>query len=588
MAGIVLSVETFILSLPNATGSTTATLTKGQTLANCVPFITKRVTSGSDTQIENHQVDAWFSSTATLNLARDNNSGANTSEVTVVEFDPAKCQVITDSFNMSDVTGSAVYTFPSSKSVTVANAFLVFHSFQNSALDNFLPAHLLRGRITSTTQVTVDRGMFGGDAGTIDGHYFIVESTSGDFTVDHLDIALTGTSDTGTVSVTKANAILLGSWKATGTGDDANDENTVDATLTNDTTVTVQRANSTGTVDYAAQVVDMSDGTIVEHGTIVAQGATASQDETLTTSVDRTFSTAVIAGCMGSTVTGSFPGTAKNDMFDAQVQLTLQDSDSGGDFDEVRVQHATIGGEASNDISWEVIQWGAGAGTVDGIVSDDFSSGSLESHWTEVDPVGDLGPVTFEGSAPDQWVTFTIDAGAIHDTDTTAMEALQLIQTPVSGTASFEIEAKFETVMDTTQYKSYGLVCHVDAPWYIQLVAFYDGTGMQINFDFDGSTQKTVDISLPTPPFWLRIERTGNAWKGFYSLNGTGFTQVGTDHNIAAVTVDEVGVMAGNWNSTPSSTPEHIVKVDYFFENSNPVDPEDPSAPSTRRIFVTS
>ena len=90
----------------------------------------------------------------------------------------------------------------------------------------------------------------------------------------------------------------------------------------------------------------MADDTAVERGTIAAQGSTALEDVTLTTPVSFTRGQAFMSGCMGSTVTGSFPGQDTSDMIDAQCQLTLRDSDVGGDFDELRVQHSTSGGEA--------------------------------------------------------------------------------------------------------------------------------------------------------------------------------------------------------------------------------------------------
>jgi hypothetical protein len=363
MAGAVVSVETFVIALSNTTGSDTATLGKSQDIDNCVPFVTKRVTSGGTAEIENHQVDVWFSSTDTLNVQRDNTSGAIEVEVTVVEFDGTRCQVISDAFQMSDVTGTASFTFPASATVTVANSFLVFHSYQNSGLANYYSSHLLRGRITSTTQATIDRGQADSNSGTIDGHYFVVESTSGDFTVDTSDIQLSSTAsgqDTG-ISVTQANTVMIGSHKTTGMSSSSDDgAHTIDATLTSGTRIDVLRASTNGTVDWHGQLIEFTDGTAVQRNTWNETTSDGDENFTLTTPVSSTpqFSTAIVSGSMGSTTTGSFPDS---DVYPPQCQLTLVDSDTGGDFDEIRIRHDTSGAPASNYISWEVIEWGTGA-----------------------------------------------------------------------------------------------------------------------------------------------------------------------------------------------------------------------------------
>ena len=196
----------------------------------------------------------------------------------------------------------------------------------------------------------------------MDGHWYVVECIGSEFTVDTVDVQLSAaqTSNAGTVSVDKDTTLLIGSWKSSSTDDVNNSYNTIDATLTNDTTVTVQRAAADGVIDWHGFAIDFADGTTVEHGTTTQSSATALQDVTLTTPVSLTRSMAVISGCMGSTVTGSFAGTAQSDVLDCQVQLTLRDSDAGGDFDELRIQHGTSGGEDDADISWCVVDFGEG------------------------------------------------------------------------------------------------------------------------------------------------------------------------------------------------------------------------------------
>jgi hypothetical protein len=216
-----------------------------------------------------------------------------------------------------------------------------------------------------------------------------------------------------------------------------------------------------------------------------------------------------------------------------------------------------------------------------GIIGDDFSSGSLQGFWTKVDPNGN-GTISFEGAGTvDARAVFELPAGQ-NDTDTSAMEALQLRQS-ISNT-DFQIVAKFDTVMDDTLFKSYGLlVVYNGAPdTYIQYVGFHDGTGMQLNLDNDGASQGSQDISLPTAPFWMRLTRTGDAFFGAYSLNGISFTD--TSNFTDTVTVTEVAVMSGNFD------PAHTSKVDYFWETLMPIIPEDEvvAPPGDTRVVVIS
>lgn len=365
MAGAVKSVETFVIAMAGGEGAATtapetATLTKSQTIGNCVPFVTKRVTTTGASEVENYQVGAWFTSTDTLNVGRDSTSGAIEVEVSVVEFDGARCTVQSDTWNMSSSTTSDTYAIPSA--VVLANSFLVFHGYQNSAAQNYYPSHLLRGRLTGVSEITLDRGSADG---TADGHWYVVESDSGDFTVETADVQLASVASAlDTIAeIDPDTTMLIGSWMATSTAQGSNADNTVDATLTDGTTVTVQRESATGTIDWSGFAVEFTDGTTVQRATITGEtGSPMPIDVTLATPVSLTMSTAIVAGNMGSTVTGSFPSTSSADMMDAQCQLTLRDSDAGGDFDELRIQHDVTGGEADNDFSWEVIEWGTGGG----------------------------------------------------------------------------------------------------------------------------------------------------------------------------------------------------------------------------------
>jgi hypothetical protein len=340
----------------------TATLTGTPNTANCVPFVTTRVTSGTTGQAEHYQVDCWFDTTTTVKVERDTFPAPSSTvvvEVAVVEFDPARVrvqsgawEVLSGEVGTQDLTGDPF---------DLTKTFLVFHSYQNSQ-HGFWYHHLWRGKFNTSSQLIFERSTSGN--GTANGHYYVVEALSGDFTVQPSDIQITGTSNTDTSldSIDEGATFLTGSWMLNGTTGNKNRDATVDIALTGPTTITAQRDGATGTIDWHGFAVTMLDGTTVQRETFTQSAATTPDDRTIPTPVSPTRSMAIMAGNNASTCGGSFPGVVAADVLDAHVSLVLQDSGAGGgNFDEVRVEHGISGGEADNDISWEVVQWAAGA-----------------------------------------------------------------------------------------------------------------------------------------------------------------------------------------------------------------------------------
>ena len=382
MAGAVKSVEHFTLTISSGDRTDTTTdignLSLGQTLANCVPFVTKRASAVSGGEVEDYQVDVWFAATPNRVIAeRDDTSGAVVVEIAVVEFDPARVNVygggegspgddmaagregkwnlasggsgLTKTIDLSAYPGGAI-------TLDLAKSFLVFHSFQNSGTTTNWDSHLFRGRITGTQELEFDRAIGGG---TADGHWYVIESVSGDFTVEAADIALASVaSNTDTVTLAAAdldNSFLIGSWKGPDGGEtfeDSTEVYTLDVALT-ENTVTATRVATTGTIDWSGFVVKTTDGTVVQRGNIPASDG--SDDETLDPAVTVADSIASLSGSMGSTTGGSFPGTSISDVPDAMVTLTLIGSPTST---ILRAEHNTGVGV----VSWEVIEFGTGGG----------------------------------------------------------------------------------------------------------------------------------------------------------------------------------------------------------------------------------
>ncbi|MEU1107168.1 hypothetical protein ABZ408_40470 [Streptomyces tibetensis] len=81
--------------------------------------------------------------------------------------------------------------------------------------------------------------------------------------------------------------------------------------------------------------------------------------------------------------------------------------------------------------------------------------------------------------------------------------------------------------------------------------------GVVLEYDSNGdgyldTEAKTMGIKAPV---WLRLTRTGNQVSGYYSTNGTTFTQVGSAVNLSgANTTEDAGVFHTSHDNKISGT----------------------------------
>ena len=85
------------------------------------------------------------------------------------------------------------------------------------------------------------------------------------------------------------------------------------------------------------------------------------------------------------------------------------------------------------------------------------------------------------------------------------------------------------------------------------------------------TVQSNVAISGAKAPFWIRVQRTGNAWTESWSVDGTNFTQAASF--TYTLVVNQIGPYAGNCCGTTS--PAFTEYVDYFFNTASPISPAD-------------
>ncbi|UCH82903.1 MAG: DUF1349 domain-containing protein, partial [Candidatus Latescibacterota bacterium] len=211
------------------------------------------------------------------------------------------------------------------------------------------------------------------------------------------------------------------------------------------------------------------------------------------------------------------------------------------------------------------------------VQSDDFHSAELDTTlWDIVDPVGDA---TFLMSGTN--LLIRIPPGQSHNLWTSCDCAPRLLQT-VDDT-NFEIQAKFDS-KPNTRYQIQGFVVHEDEDTYLRFDVHHNGTSPRVFAGYvNGVNPPTIKInaSLPEIPSYLKLTRTGSSWNFQYSYDGTSWSSAGAFSS--GLLVDQVGLFAATTQSDYYDAPPFVANIDYLFDTSNPIIPEDggdPTAPT--------
>jgi regulation of enolase protein 1 (concanavalin A-like superfamily) len=188
-----------------------------------------------------------------------------------------------------------------------------------------------------------------------------------------------------------------------------------------------------------------------------------------------------------------------------------------------------------------------------GLVSDEFSTPSLGSHWSWFDPVGDASRVATGSHA-----ALSVPEGVSHDLWTGALRAPRLLQS--ADDVDFEVEVKIDSPV-TSAYQFQGLVVQQDADDLIRFEVHHDGGSPRVFVATitDGVASERRNVRAPAEaPYWLRVAREGDTWTFQSSGDGVTWNTVATVTH--AMSVAQAGVFVGN--HTPS--PQHTAAIDYF------------------------
>ncbi len=201
------------------------------------------------------------------------------------------------------------------------------------------------------------------------------------------------------------------------------------------------------------------------------------------------------------------------------------------------------------------------------VTSDDFNQCTLKAPWIFSDPVGDAKLVN-----TGEQVEFQIPAGVGHDIWTTGNRAPRIMQP--ANNVDFEVEVKFDAPV-TERFQMQGVLIEENTQSFLRINFQSDGSITRLvaySFAAGAPTEETTVEVGTDAPLYLRVRRTKDHWKLFYSADGTTWNSSAALEFTHALTVTKVGAFAGNAGANPAFT----AAIDYFFNTAAPIAPEDP------------
>jgi hypothetical protein len=204
------SVQYVEISLGTSETTKSANLTKGQTIANCVPFASSTV-NNLDDDFDQLFTDVYFEAGPKVTARRQVSGGTIDLGIYVVEFDPTYVTVQQNSTALSFNTTS---TTTSITSVNPAKAAMVFY-YRGSFTSHEWQDHAVAGWISGATNNTLS---FQRDSniGTVTLHWYVFEAKNSEFSVQPVSFSLPADEFFATASISSVDptkTFVIGSFR---------------------------------------------------------------------------------------------------------------------------------------------------------------------------------------------------------------------------------------------------------------------------------------------------------------------------------------------------------------------------------------
>lgn len=187
--------------------------------------------------------------------------------------------------------------------------------------------------------------------------------------------------------------------------------------------------------------------------------------------------------------------------------------------------------------------------------SDEFNSSTLGTQWSWVREDNTHWSLT----AASGYMRIITQTGDIYQTYADAKNIL--LQ---NATGDWTITTKM-TYKPSANYQGAGLIVYQDDNNYVKMArAYISGNKFQFGKEVAGTfTSTEVTDGITGNVSYLKIVKSGTNYSGYYSSDGTTYTQVGTTQSVSLSTV-RIGLMAIN---SYLSVPELNADFDWFHKN---------------------
>ncbi|MCD4814867.1 MAG: Ig-like domain-containing protein, partial [Methanosarcinales archaeon] len=215
------------------------------------------------------------------------------------------------------------------------------------------------------------------------------------------------------------------------------------------------------------------------------------------------------------------------------------------------------------------------------IISDDFSASTLNTTlWTVFNPKSDANFTIVGTGTSDALLSISVPNGTSHNVWDSGNLAPRIMQ--AANNTDFEIEVKFESQL-TSEFQMQGVIVQQNDSNYLRFDFFKDATKTYVfaaSITNGTPNQENILEISPGNPLYLRVKRQGDQWTQSYSYDGANWITAANFSHVLSVT--SVGPFVGNHGNPESSSPAFTGLIDYFFNTTSPIIPEDPdSTPPT-------
>lgn len=198
------------------------------------------------------------------------------------------------------------------------------------------------------------------------------------------------------------------------------------------------------------------------------------------------------------------------------------------------------------------------AANADVIYSDDFSSSTLGTGWTFIDPRANS---SYSLTAVSGHLQIAVPTGSEHDCWGSVNNCARMLRGAANDDAVYE--TKIDGINIGSQYQTYGIMLEQNTSNYLRFEYWSDASGAKVaawkTISNGGSNAIGVQPVTMGNANYLRVTKTGTTYKLEYSQNGSSWALAGS-FTQAGFTVNRSGLYVINAGTNPQT----IANFDYF------------------------